>query len=515
MLRSLILAAGDSPRLRRFVDAYGMRLGAARFVGGETLDEVVVTLRALNEQGLRTNTTLLGEHVADPAEAERVTSNYEKVLRRIAAEKLETNVAVKPTHLGAVIDEELAHANIERLVVEAARLGNFIRIDMEDSPLVDPTLRIYRRLREAGHENVGTVLQAYLYRTAEDLESLLPLKPNLRIVKGAYKEPADDRLPEEGGRRRRLRPARRPLPRGCGLHGRGDARRAADREGDRARGRPGPDGDPDALRRPVATPARPRAPGQAGVGRHALRPRLVPVPDAAPGRAAGKPPLLRPQRARELTGSVRDGPKSVTDEDHEFAEPGVAFVHRPDRPSACAYRLLGSASTYSRPVLGASALYDDPVAGCKTRRRRTSRKLRHDLGLTAVLTACENRPVRAAGPLLTLVLIVGFVAGCGGGEGRSTRPTRAVPASSSRAAWSRDPPASDVVASAAEGGAFSVRFGDNLVTVSFGSDRDGAERTCVHTSASVARTSGCSTFSMPSATPYCSGRSTRRTRRSG
>ena len=197
MLRSLILAAGDSPRLRRFVDAYGMRLGAARFVGGETLDEVVVTLRALNEQGLRTNTTLLGEHVADPAEAERVTSNYEKVLRRIAAEKLETNVAVKPTHLGAVIDEELAHANIERLVVEAARLGNFIRIDMEDSPLVDPTLRIYRRLREAAHENVGTVLQAYLYRTAEDLESLLPLKPNLRIVKGAYREPAEIAYPRK------------------------------------------------------------------------------------------------------------------------------------------------------------------------------------------------------------------------------------------------------------------------------------------------------------------------------
>jgi proline dehydrogenase len=197
MLRSLILAAADSPRLRHFVDRYGMRLGAARFVGGETLDQVVVTLRGLNEHGLRTNTALLGENVTDGAAAESVTATYEDVLRRIDAEKLQANISVKPSHLGAVLDEELGFANIERLVVEAARLGNFVRIDMEDSGLVDATLRIYRRLREAGHENVGTVLQAYLYRTPGDLKALLPLRPNLRIVKGAYKEPASVAYPKK------------------------------------------------------------------------------------------------------------------------------------------------------------------------------------------------------------------------------------------------------------------------------------------------------------------------------
>jgi proline dehydrogenase len=190
VLRSLILAAADSPRLRRFVDKYGMRLGAARFVGGETLDEVVVTLRRLNEHGLRTNTTLLGEHVGTPAETDGVRATYEDVLRRIDTEQLQTNIAVKLSHLGAILDEELGYENVERLVVEAARLGNFVRIDMEDSAMVDLTLRTYRRLRDSGHENVGTVLQAYLYRTPDDLESLLPLQPNLRIVKGAYKEPA-------------------------------------------------------------------------------------------------------------------------------------------------------------------------------------------------------------------------------------------------------------------------------------------------------------------------------------
>jgi proline dehydrogenase len=197
LLRSAILAAADSPRIGRFVGRYGMRLGAARFVAGETLDDAVVTLRRLNEQGLRTNTTLLGEGVENREATSRVVEAYEEVLRRIAAEGLQTNVALKLTHVGVLIDEELAYENLERLVTEAARVGNFIRIDMEDSPLVDVTLRIYRRLREAGHDNLGTVIQAYLYRSEDDFESLLPLKPNLRIVKGAYREPSEIAYPRK------------------------------------------------------------------------------------------------------------------------------------------------------------------------------------------------------------------------------------------------------------------------------------------------------------------------------
>jgi proline dehydrogenase len=197
VLRQLILAAVNSPRVQRLVAKYGMRLGAAQFVAGETLDQAVATLRGLNEAGLRTNTTLLGEFVHDPSEAETVVGIYEEVLRRIDGEKLQTNVALKLTHLGITLDEELGYANVERLVAEAARHGNFIRIDMEDSSLVDMTLRIYRRLREAGHDNVGTVLQSYLYRSEDDLEMLLPLSPNLRIVKGAYKEPASVAYPKK------------------------------------------------------------------------------------------------------------------------------------------------------------------------------------------------------------------------------------------------------------------------------------------------------------------------------
>ena len=195
--RATILHAADSRRLRGFVQGHGMRLGAARFVAGETLDQCIAALRRLNEAGLHANTTLLGEATLDEAGAADVVAEYEQILERLVAERLRANVALKLTHLGLSLDEELAYTNIERLVAHAERLGTFIRIDMEQSEFVDATLRIYERLRGAGHANVGTVLQSYLYRTPGDLERLLPLEPNLRIVKGAYLEPAAIAFPEK------------------------------------------------------------------------------------------------------------------------------------------------------------------------------------------------------------------------------------------------------------------------------------------------------------------------------
>jgi proline dehydrogenase len=174
-----------------------MKLGAARFVAGETLDQCVAVLRSLDRQGLHSNTTLLGEATADEAGAAAVTAAYEAILDRLVAEGLRANVALKLTHLGLEIDEELSYANVERLVARAGHLGTFVRIDMEQSSFVDATLCTYERLRDAGHEAVGTVLQSYLYRTEADLERLLPLRPNLRIVKGAYLEPADVAYPDK------------------------------------------------------------------------------------------------------------------------------------------------------------------------------------------------------------------------------------------------------------------------------------------------------------------------------
>jgi len=195
--RKAILAMADSPRLDHLVRRHGMRLGAGRFVAGESLDQLVPVLRRLNERGLLTNTTLLGEGVSSAEETHAVVAAYREVLDRIRAEGLKTNVALKLTHLGLAIDEQLAYENVAALVEHAAGVGNFVRMDMEESRFVDATLRIYRRLREAGHEDTGTVLQSYLYRTEDDLASLLDLRPNLRFVKGAYLEPPDVAYPDK------------------------------------------------------------------------------------------------------------------------------------------------------------------------------------------------------------------------------------------------------------------------------------------------------------------------------
>ncbi len=195
--RAAILHAAESSRLQRIVQAHGKRVGAARFVAGETLDDCVAVLRRLNDQGLYANTTLLGEAIPDAAGAAAVTDEYEAVVERLVAERLRANVALKLTHLGLSFDEELAYANMARLTARADALGTFLRIDMEQSDYVEVTLRIYERLRDAGHVGVGTVLQSYLYRTPDDLERLLPRAPNLRIVKGAYLEPAAIAYPDK------------------------------------------------------------------------------------------------------------------------------------------------------------------------------------------------------------------------------------------------------------------------------------------------------------------------------
>lgn len=169
--------------------AKGLQLGARRFVAGETLDDFIAAVRELNQAGFLVASAILGEEISQESETRRVTADYKELLSRIAAEGRRANVALKLTHLGLGIGEALASENLAEIVTHAAQLKNFIRIDMEDSPRVDATLRIYRAMRNAGHENVGAVLQAYLYRTPADLFGLADCRPNLRLVKGAYLEP--------------------------------------------------------------------------------------------------------------------------------------------------------------------------------------------------------------------------------------------------------------------------------------------------------------------------------------
>ncbi|MCS7235188.1 MAG: proline dehydrogenase family protein [Armatimonadota bacterium] len=195
--RALILRATDDPRVAGFVRRHGLRLGASRFVAGETLDDCVRVLRSLEDRGFLTNTTLLGERVDDERTVRRTVEAYEEVLERLRGEGLRTYLSVKLSQLGLDVGEELAYRSLRALVARAADHGRFVRVDMEESWRVDATLRIYRRLRSEGYDNVGVVLQSYLYRSEEDLRQLLPLRPNVRIVKGAYLEPPTVAFPRK------------------------------------------------------------------------------------------------------------------------------------------------------------------------------------------------------------------------------------------------------------------------------------------------------------------------------
>ena len=158
---------------------------SAPYIAGPTLDDAVEVVRRLNDQGKMATVDVLGEEVARASEATEIRSGYHRALERIEEEGLDANISVKLTGLGLELDEELALLNLQAVVADAKARGNFVRIDMEDSPTTDATLRFYRELSTAGHENVGVVLQAYLRRTVSDVPGLA----NVRLCKGIYDEP--------------------------------------------------------------------------------------------------------------------------------------------------------------------------------------------------------------------------------------------------------------------------------------------------------------------------------------
>ena len=187
-LRAAILAAADSATVQKAVSRYGMRLGARRFVAGETATEFLAAARAVNARGFAVACGILGEGVRDRAEAIAAANQYCELLRSFTEQGIDANVAFKLTHVGLDIDPQLAYENAARIAQTARERSNTVRLDMEQSRYVDTTLAIYRRLREQ-FENVGFVLQSYLFRSIDDLRAQQSLAPNVRIVKGAYLEP--------------------------------------------------------------------------------------------------------------------------------------------------------------------------------------------------------------------------------------------------------------------------------------------------------------------------------------
>jgi proline dehydrogenase len=164
---------------------------AQRYIAGPALDDACRVVKTLNAQGKLATIDVLGEEITRDDEARAIAQAYRGVFETIDRQGLDSGVSVKPTALGLKLDYDLCRENLESVVREAAKRHNFVRIDMEDSSTTDATLRLYRELREAGYENVGVVLQAYLRRTLDDVRALADLQPSVRICKGIYLEPPE------------------------------------------------------------------------------------------------------------------------------------------------------------------------------------------------------------------------------------------------------------------------------------------------------------------------------------
>jgi proline dehydrogenase len=193
--RRAILTLAKSPAVERWVRRWGPQLGARRFVAGETIADAIAAVAASNRDGIMATLDLVGESVTDRAAATAAADAYVAIFDAIAAAGVDSTASLKLTMMGLDIDRDLAVANVRRVLDAARRHGNFVRIDMEGSAYTQVTLDIYRELRQAGYDNVGIVIQAYLYRSEADLAALDDLRPNVRIVKGAYDEPPSVAFP--------------------------------------------------------------------------------------------------------------------------------------------------------------------------------------------------------------------------------------------------------------------------------------------------------------------------------
>jgi proline dehydrogenase len=169
-----------------------------RFVAGETIDEAVAAIRELNTEGCSASFDHLNESVANASEAEAEVKEYLRILSRIDDTGINSNVSIKLTQFGLELDPELAYKNARAVVADAARRGNFVRVDMESSAVTQATIDIFKRLRaEFGLNDVGIVLQSYLRRTYDDAQQLVKLPARIRICKGAYNEPPEVAFPDK------------------------------------------------------------------------------------------------------------------------------------------------------------------------------------------------------------------------------------------------------------------------------------------------------------------------------
>lgn len=198
MLRAILLYFSRATWARSLVMGWGFaRRAASRFIAGDTLQEALDAIRAVNRSGLYVTLDHLGENVTDPQMADDATDDYVQLIGELEQSGVKGNTSLKLTQLGLNLDEGLCLENIRRIAERAAKCDCFVRIDMEDSPVIDQTLRIFYQLNEEGFNNIGLVIQSYLYRSQEDTAEALEAGARIRLVKGAYDEPSDLAFPRK------------------------------------------------------------------------------------------------------------------------------------------------------------------------------------------------------------------------------------------------------------------------------------------------------------------------------
>jgi len=199
LTRSALIYLSRQEGLKDFAARFSLfKKLTTRFIAGESIDEAVAAIREVNAHGCSASFDHLNESVSSTAETEAEVREYLDVLRRIDETGINSNVSIKLTQFGLEIDPELAYRNARRVVEDAARRGNFVRIDMEGSNVTQATIEVFKRLRaEFGLNDVGTVLQSYLYRTMDDARDLLKIPARIRLCKGAYNEPPEVAYPNK------------------------------------------------------------------------------------------------------------------------------------------------------------------------------------------------------------------------------------------------------------------------------------------------------------------------------
>jgi proline dehydrogenase len=197
LMRNFFLSLSHSERLRQVATRFRpARAVVNRFVAGETLEEAVEAVLALNRDGLLATLDHLGENVTSEHEARDATTHILELVDGIATHDLRSGVSLKLTQLGLDLGPGLALDNLQRIVARAAEVGRFVRIDMESFDYVQPTLDLFEALWER-HKNVGVVIQSYLYRSADDVARLVKMGASVRLVKGAYDEPPEVAYPDK------------------------------------------------------------------------------------------------------------------------------------------------------------------------------------------------------------------------------------------------------------------------------------------------------------------------------